>query len=260
MDQLNLFATTAVNYHDGWSIDELNIDSALRCSECLFPHLRSSTSYHYGCRCSDCRSFIEKRRILSATQQARCAYAGCTQLKQRKKGSIYCPAHSWKRCRAEGCENPRRAKQGATYCDEHATMRNGVPGSFICCAICGKQATSTSTARYKEICNNCRTGQRALMRRAVAHKVPVETVVRWAKTPECELCCRRLYFGNSGSEQSFAIDHDHQCCPGTESCGRCIRGLLCQYCNLSLGHYEKLISLAGRDELINYLAGRKLPR
>lgn len=260
MDQLNLFATTAVNYHDGWSVDELNVDSALRCSECLFPHLRNSTSYHYGCRCSDCRLFIEKRRVLSATQQARCAFAGCTQLKQRKKGSIYCAAHSWKRCRADGCENPRRAKQGAKYCDEHATMRNGVLGSLISCVICHNQATVTGTSRYKEICNSCRSGHQALMRRARDHNVSVDVLVDWVTNPECGLCRRRLCLSSGGFGEAFAIDHDHECCPGSESCGRCVRGLLCNGCNLSLGHCEKLIRVAGYAELNNYLAGRAFSR
>ena len=35
--------------------------------------------------------------------------------------------------------------------------------------------------------------------------------------------------------RSLHIDHDHAHCPGTKGCRDCVRGLLCNHCNVMLG-------------------------
>lgn len=44
----------------------------------------------------------------------------------------------------------------------------------------------------------------------------------------------------------LCVDHDHACCPGKKSCGKCVRGLLCVYCNVTVG---KLESQSFRDHV-----------
>jgi len=47
-------------------------------------------------------------------------------------------------------------------------------------------------------------------------------------------------------EKAFCVDHDHSCCPGEKSCGKCIRGLLCGPCNRVLGQANDNIGILRR--------------
>lgn len=49
---------------------------------------------------------------------------------------------------------------------------------------------------------------------------------------ECWICHRTA--GQAGVRQ-LNVDHDHRCCPGEKSCGKCVRALLCGPCNKALG-------------------------
>jgi Recombination endonuclease VII len=58
-----------------------------------------------------------------------------------------------------------------------------------------------------------------------------------------ELCERLLELQDRkcsicGAADPGCIDHDHYCCNGPFSCGRCVRGLLCDKCNNGLGRFE----------------------
>jgi len=36
-------------------------------------------------------------------------------------------------------------------------------------------------------------------------------------------------------KRRLAVDHDHSCCSGVNTCGKCVRGLICHRCNMGMG-------------------------
>lgn len=57
------------------------------------------------------------------------------------------------------------------------------------------------------------------------------TAILEAQGGTCAICQRA-----TGATKRLAVDHDHTCCTGPTSCGKCVRGLLCSPCNRLLGH------------------------
>jgi hypothetical protein len=51
----------------------------------------------------------------------------------------------------------------------------------------------------------------------------------------CALCPK------TPDHRRLCFDHDHSCCPGRTTCGKCVRGLLCAYCNVKLGIWESCL-------------------
>ena len=41
-----------------------------------------------------------------------------------------------------------------------------------------------------------------------------------------------------GTHEDLCVDHDHSCCPGSRTCGKCIRGALCKKHNRGEACFE----------------------
>lgn len=75
-----------------------------------------------------------------------------------------------------------------------------------------------------------------------------QCITRMLEAQDNQCCICAVEF-----DDDFRIDHDHDCCPGITSCGKCIRGLLCRHCNSGLGNFRDSPRLLG--SAIGYLAG-----
>jgi hypothetical protein len=88
---------------------------------------------------------------------------------------------------------------------------------------CRPHATEIRKAHWSRLTPEQKQG-----RKYRAHHVTeswfVDTLAR--QGGHCRLCPETV---------DLVIDHDHRCCPGPYSCGKCVRGLLCHRCNRGIG-------------------------
>ncbi|WP_443035327.1 endonuclease domain-containing protein [Streptomyces sp. BE20] len=103
-------------------------------------------------------------------------------------------------------------------------------------------------------CPRCRNA----IRQARRHKLTLASInaILRAQDDTCPLCHSLGGDPSTEGPSWWHIDHDHNCCSGRSSCGRCVRGLLCASCNVrGLTWYESLpVELQTLDHVNVYLA------
>jgi hypothetical protein len=62
------------------------------------------------------------------------------------------------------------------------------------------------------------------------YNLDYDTYIEMAKDG-CNIC-------GEFTERHLQVDHDHKCCNSTRSCGKCVRGIVCNRCNQAVGKYD----------------------
>jgi len=199
---------------------------------CRYPLLSAATAYINGCRCGRCRN-PDNRRPSPICQQTLANGERCTN--QRIKWGRYCAIHSRT---IGGIPNPDYAKPVQACC---------YPG---CDETYPKRQLVNSVERIRQqFCPRHRNRIILAAHSLRKHHVPAELYAEWltAHPGTCDGCGANIGVG-------ACIDHNHRCCPGVYSCGRCIRGLLCRRCNTGLGWIEGLARDGRLDPLLAYMS------
>ncbi|WP_432021090.1 endonuclease VII domain-containing protein [Streptomyces sp. 1222.5] len=185
-------------------------------------------------------------------------------------GSLGTPLRERKRCTFDDCGRPAVSRG---LCGSHANQqKRGGPLT----PLRSRQKTTVRDEQGRKRCSSCRSWQDP------SKFYPVSKTADGLST-YCKRCDRDMRLSRSygisvaqyeellalqgggcaicGSapkdSPSLHVDHDHACCPDRKkSCGRCLRGLLCEDCNRALGMFRD--DVARFEAAIAYLKRGRL--
>ena len=108
------------------------------------------------------------------------------------------------------------------------------------CSVCGEWLPESrfdlASDRADGLMNHCKACRQVYDMKRNYGLTPAEYGELLAKQGNrCPICDRDA--GRPG-RNGWNVDHDHECCPGIRTCGECIRGLLCGFCNRGLGLFQ----------------------
>ena len=137
---------------------------------------------------------------------------------------------------------PVRKRRGASFCSPCVAKL-----TKVVCADCG-QSVAPDMASTKTRCKVCASKGAHEKRVSETYGLKPGQYQQLLdhQGGVCYICHRK-----PGAKR-LACDHDHACCPGPVSCGKCVRGLLCRSCNRDvLGHLKD--DPAALQRAIDYL-------
>lgn len=246
-------ASTVESHHHGTTY---GYRLGCRCHRCRDAKRRSSTAYVTPVRqCADCKSQFHYE--YGRTGQLRCA--SCMDLVRGERRKAEAARAERRTCANCGVEYVYSSKSnhGTKYCGD-CTVRGRFDSRrrlARVCPICDARHDHTNRLG---VCPDCYNIMPRFMWDAFnKHRVPLEIVLRFAETLACAICATDLTVFALDHKKRFrpvhAVDHDHSCCPGGRSCGRCVRGILCRKCNVAIGYLNDDPALA--KAVSDYLEG-----
>lgn len=156
-------------------------------------------------------------------------------------------------CSVPECDTVLGIRINSGLCDAHwyVNDRYGTPTPEKRCVACGDTFRWLNSRLHgKSTCTLCHAANKLIGGRKTtcnSHHLNARQFLELLEAHDytCALC---HYKPNrlEGIRSELEIDHDQQHCANhrnkrggnVNSCGRCVRGLLCQGCNIMVGRYE----------------------
>lgn len=218
-----------------------------------------------------CPMHYQRQRIYGTTDLIKktCSLEDCTTLLFREG---FCRTH-WKRwkdfgdpllyrqCIIGGCSRLAPAgKRGwclmhYTRWSKHGDLGENSPRFFepprepieghLWCTTCRTELPlkefwrdKNAPSGYARVCRGCKLDLRVAADYGISGEMYRSLVKEQGGV--CRICGKvETATHQSGAVRRLSVDHDHRCCPGKKSCGKCVRGLLCARCNSAIGLFDE---------------------
>jgi hypothetical protein len=177
------------------------------------------------------------------SQWRECAADGCAKRLRPDNRSGRCYKHHHvpvdlagrSQCPVEGCGKPLSLKNTVGRCEKHVLPR-WVAAECAAEGCTKKLNVNNLAGLCTQHTDNNGRGKR--LQRIYGISEAEYDAMLAAQNGVCAVCGQPPKPGGAGSASHLHVDHDHGCCPGNRSCGKCVRALLCLNCNNGLGHFS----------------------
>lgn len=198
-------------------------------------HLNASSKDGLQFYCKPCMRTVRKGHPV--THPDGCGCKGCVQR--------FIDATGTKRCPKCGETKP---------VSEYYLHKNGRPQAY--CKKCGIEIATDNRKKLDAKRSPDELARRRFERRLARYNLTEFQFFAFLEVQQWRCAC-----GDELTVEDLHIDHDHKCCSRkNRSCGKCVRGLLCQNCNIALGNLkddpDRAIALA--NYLMQYNNGLQL--
>lgn len=205
---------------EGWSCDR---------SSDRYRLTRRLCAAHYAQHRSG-RSMAPVGAARTVVKRPGCAFGGCVRA---ARASGLCTGHYQQQRKGKALA-PLGKKRANGVVQE--MIRRGIVECRECgeCKPVAEYSPIGASGAPRPYCKPC-NAERVRLGHDNVTKEFVDRLLRFQEA-RCAICG-----ADNTTHRAMDIDHDHACCPGRRSCGRCVRGLICSSCNFhGLGWYEAL--------------------